>query len=124
LQGLAWPFVELASHFVQMGLRVHRQVGAREVLSQQAIGVLIRSALPRALRIAKINVDVGRAGTDAAPTSPAMPSLGYRLTDRQLAAAVTYIRNNWGNAASAVTADTVRALRDRVANPSLQAISR
>src|SRR5713101_7774042 len=60
LQGLTWPFVELTSHFVQIGLRVHRQVGAlREVLSQQAVGVLIRPALPRALRIAKINVDVG-----------------------------------------------------------------
>ena len=34
LQGLAWSFVELTSHFVQMGLRVHRQVGAlRKVLS-------------------------------------------------------------------------------------------
>src|SRR5580704_15461830 len=28
LQGLTWPFVELTSHFVQIGLRVHRQVGA------------------------------------------------------------------------------------------------
>jgi len=44
-----------------MGLRVHRQIGAlREVLSQQAIGILVRPALPRALRIAKIDVDVGR----------------------------------------------------------------
>ena len=44
-----------------MGLRVHRQVGALgKVLSQQAIGVLIRPALPWALRIAKIDVDVGR----------------------------------------------------------------
>jgi hypothetical protein len=61
LQGLTWPFVELTSHFVQSGLRVHRQVGAlRKVLSQQAVGVFVRSALPRALRIAKINVDVGR----------------------------------------------------------------
>src|ERR1700692_1118519 len=61
LHGLTRPFVELASHFVQVGLRVHRQVGAlREVLSQQAVGVLIRPALPRALRIAKINVDVSR----------------------------------------------------------------
>ena len=61
LQGLPWPFVELTSHFVQMGLRVHRQIGAlREVLSQQAIGILVRPALPRALRIAKIDVDVGR----------------------------------------------------------------
>ena len=40
---------------------MHRQVGALwEVLSQQAIGVLVRPALPRALRIAKIDVDVGR----------------------------------------------------------------
>ena len=31
-----------------------------------------------------------------------MPSLGYRLSDGQLAAVVTYIRNSWGNAASAV----------------------
>src|SRR5882762_4882532 len=29
-------------------------------LSQQAIGVLVRPALPRALRIAKIDVDFGR----------------------------------------------------------------
>ncbi len=40
---------------------MHRQVGAlRKVLSQQAIGVLVRSALPRALRVAEINVDIGR----------------------------------------------------------------
>src|SRR6476660_8308449 len=61
LQGLTWSFVELTSHFVQMGLRMHRQVGAlRKILSQQAIGILVRPALPRALRIAKIDVDVGR----------------------------------------------------------------
>ena len=61
LQGLTWPFVELTRHFVQIGLRVHRQVGAlRKVLSQQAIGVLIRPALPRALRITEVNVNVGR----------------------------------------------------------------
>src|SRR5947207_3906362 len=61
LQGLTWSFVELASHFVQIGLRMHRQVGALwKVLSQQAIGVLVRPALPRALRIAKIYVDLGR----------------------------------------------------------------
>src|SRR6478735_2807558 len=45
LQGLTWSFVELTSHFVQIGLRMHRQVGAfRKVLSQQTIGVLIRAA--------------------------------------------------------------------------------
>ena len=28
MQGLTWPFVKLTSHFVQMSLRVHRQIGA------------------------------------------------------------------------------------------------
>jgi hypothetical protein len=61
LQGLTWSFVELTSHFVQIGLRMHRQVGALwEVLSQQAIGVLVRAALPRTLRVAKIYLDFGR----------------------------------------------------------------
>jgi hypothetical protein len=40
---------------------MHGQVGAlTKVLSQQAIGILVRSALPRALRIVKIDVDFGR----------------------------------------------------------------
>jgi mono/diheme cytochrome c family protein len=43
-----------------------------------------------------------------------MPSLGYRLTDSEVAAVVTYIRNSWGNAASAVTANAVKAVRERV----------
>jgi mono/diheme cytochrome c family protein len=54
------------------------------------------------------------AATDATPTAPAMPSLGYRLDDDQVAAVVTYIRNSWGNAASAVTPEMVKALRERV----------
>jgi mono/diheme cytochrome c family protein len=53
-------------------------------------------------------------GTAARPTSPAMPSLGYRLNDGQVAAVVTYIRNSWGNAASRVDAGTVRTLRERL----------
>src|SRR3974377_1248376 len=58
-QGLAWSLVELACHFVQMGLGVHRQVRSlRKVLSQQTIGVLIGTTLPRALRIAEVNIDV------------------------------------------------------------------
>ena len=45
-----------------MGLRMHRQVGAfRKVLSQQTIGVLIRAALPRALRVAEGGVQVPRS---------------------------------------------------------------
>jgi mono/diheme cytochrome c family protein len=54
------------------------------------------------------------AATDATPTAPAMPSLGFRLNDEQVAAVVTYVRNSWGNAASPVTAEMVKALRERV----------
>src|SRR6202521_2806108 len=73
LQGLTWSFVELTRHFVQIGLRVHRQVGALwKVLSQQAIVVLVRTALPRALRIAKIyeaRQRAGATGADGLPTT-------------------------------------------------------
>jgi mono/diheme cytochrome c family protein len=57
------------------------------------------------------------AGSDALPTSPAMPSFGYRLDDNQVAAVVTYIRNSWGNTASAVDAGMVKTLRSHVAGP-------
>jgi hypothetical protein len=60
-QSLVRSFVELTRHFVQVSLRIQRQVGPlREVLLQQAIGIFIGTALPRTLRIAEVNVDVGR----------------------------------------------------------------
>lgn len=65
--------------------------------------------------IARIIIAGGRgAATDTWPTAPAMPSLGYRLSDEQIAAVATYVRNSWGNAAAPVTADTVKALRGKV----------
>ena len=63
-----------------MGLRMHRQVGALwKVLSQQAIGILVRPALPRALRIAKIDVDFGRQrkATMIRKFLPPVPSQGF-----------------------------------------------
>jgi len=60
-QRLAGPFVELPCHLVQMSLRVYRQVGALgEVLSEQAIGVLVGAALPRTAWIAEVNINVRR----------------------------------------------------------------
>ena len=60
MQGLTWPFVELTSHFVQMGLRVqHRQVGAlRKVLSQQAIAAEKTGRRARAIELDPKYVDV------------------------------------------------------------------
>lgn len=49
--------------------------------------------------------------TAAAPTGPAMPALGWKLTDQQAAAVLTYVRNAWGNAAPAVSAGEVGKLR-------------
>jgi mono/diheme cytochrome c family protein len=49
--------------------------------------------------------------TDAAPTAPGMPAFDWQLSDDQIAQLLTYIRNDWGNAASAVDASDVTALR-------------
>ena len=52
------------------------------------------------------------ASSPGAPTGPAMPAYGWMLTDDQVASVVTYIRNSWGNAASAVSASDVHGTRD------------
>src|SRR6516164_8541647 len=60
-QSLTWPFIELPSYSVELRLRVHRQVGSLgKILPQQPVGVLIGPTLPRALRVAKVDVDFGR----------------------------------------------------------------
>jgi mono/diheme cytochrome c family protein len=51
--------------------------------------------------------------TDAAPTGPAMPAFGWKLSDAETAAVLTYVRNAWGNAAPAVSADDVGSGRHR-----------
>jgi mono/diheme cytochrome c family protein len=49
--------------------------------------------------------------TRDAPTPLAMPAFGWKLDDRQVADVVTYVRNSWGNEASAVDAGDVAKLR-------------
>jgi mono/diheme cytochrome c family protein len=54
-----------------------------------------------------------RAGsTDAAPTAPAMPAFGWNLSDDNVAAVLTYVRNSWGNAAPAVSSGDVKDQRE------------
>jgi predicted SnoaL-like aldol condensation-catalyzing enzyme len=89
LQGLTWSFVELTSHFVQIGLRVHRQVGAlREVLSQQTIGVLVRPAAWVAADIVRIedgklaeHWDVPQDEATKAQSVSGLPMFGDRFPD-------------------------------------------
>lgn len=54
------------------------------------------------------------APTDTRPTALSMPSFAWKLTDQQVADVSTYIRNNWGNHADPVGADTVADLRKRL----------
>src|SRR3954468_14808544 len=55
-QGLAWPAIEGCSHRREVVRTVPAQVSAlREVLPQQPVGVLVRAALPWAVRVAKVD---------------------------------------------------------------------
>jgi mono/diheme cytochrome c family protein len=56
--------------------------------------------------------------TPKAPTGPAMPSLAWKLTDQQAADILTYVRNNWGNRAPAVSSETVGRLRSALRSGS------
>jgi mono/diheme cytochrome c family protein len=49
--------------------------------------------------------------TDGAPTAPGMPAFGWLLTDEQVAAVATYIRQAWGNSAPPVSASDVATAR-------------
>lgn len=53
--------------------------------------------------------------TQAEPTAPAMPAFRWKLSDDEVAAVATYVRNAWGNAASAVSADDVKSARHATA---------
>jgi mono/diheme cytochrome c family protein len=45
-----------------------------------------------------------------------MPAMGATLSDEDLAAVLTYIRQSWGNKASAVTPEQVKAVRGQIGN--------
>ncbi len=52
--------------------------------------------------------------TNDEPTGPAMPAFGWQLSDAQIAAVTTYVRNNWGHAAAATSVSEVRKARSRL----------
>jgi mono/diheme cytochrome c family protein len=54
--------------------------------------------------------------TDAAPTAPAMPAFDWKLSDDEVGAVLTYIRNSWGNAAAAVSGNDVKTQRQSLAD--------
>jgi mono/diheme cytochrome c family protein len=56
-----------------------------------------------------------RTGPSVTRTSPlTMPAFAWKLSDAEIADVATYLRNSWGNHASAVTAARVEALRGKL----------
>ena len=58
-------------------------------------------------------------GTTAAPTQYAMPGFDWRMTDKEVAAVVSFVRSSWGNQAGAVSASDVAKVRKRARRRSL-----
>jgi mono/diheme cytochrome c family protein len=72
--------------------------------------VSVQSAQPD--NILQVILNGTRAvATRDAPTGPAMPSFGWKLSDEEVAAVATYVRNAWGNAAPPVTPADARNAR-------------
>jgi mono/diheme cytochrome c family protein len=78
--------------------------GSASVQSQEATSLL--HVLLRGTR---------SVGTKGAPTAAAMPPFDWLLTDDQVAAVTTYVRNAWGNAAPPVSAGDVSKVRESLA---------
>jgi mono/diheme cytochrome c family protein len=55
-------------------------------------------------------IDIVLQGRDVDPAYPSMPPLAA-LADEDLAGVLTYVRQAWGNAAPAISAEAVRARR-------------
>jgi mono/diheme cytochrome c family protein len=55
--------------------------------------------------------------TAAQPTFAAMPAYRWKLDDGETAAVLSYVRNQWGNAAPAVSADDVKSVWETLKPP-------
>jgi len=53
--------------------------------------------------------------TTGAPTGPAMPTFGWKLSNAEIASVLSYIRHSWGNSAAPVSADAVASQRQSLA---------
>jgi len=88
--------------------------GEVKLFPRLAGSALVQSDDPTTL--ARVVLHGTRAvSTSGAPTAPAMPAFDWRLDDTQVEAVLTYIRNNWGNAAGSVSASAVASQRASLA---------
>jgi mono/diheme cytochrome c family protein len=91
----------------------HRGAGVPSLFPRLASAPLVQSADPTSL-IRVVLIGNRAVATSAAPTAPAMPAFGWNLNDTEIADVLTYVRNTWGNAASAVQPEDVTKLRARL----------
>lgn len=63
----------------------------------------------------ELPVRVVLEGRSPSPRTPPMPAFGDLLSNQEVAAVVSYIRGRWGNDAGPVPAESVAALRTRLA---------
>jgi mono/diheme cytochrome c family protein len=73
----------------------------------------VRSSDPTSL-IRVLMEGARSVSTSGEPTGPGMPWFAWKLNDAEIAAVLTYVRNSWGAAAPAVTADQVKSERAAV----------
>jgi mono/diheme cytochrome c family protein len=97
------------------GCHTDAGTGIPRLFARLAGSHAVQSADPTTLIRVVVAGSQGVATPDA-PTAPAMPSFGWRLDDAQVAAVLTYVRNSWGNAASAVTSSQVSKIKSNLAS--------
>jgi len=93
----------------------HSGAGVPNLFPRLASAPLVQSADPTSL-IRVVLIGSRAVATSSAPTAPAMPAFGWNLNDTEVADVLTYVRNTWGNAASAVQPEDVTKLRERLSS--------
>ena len=91
--------------------------GINQLAASLADNPGVRSANVQSLMTTVLQGGRGAVTLDN-PTSGAMPSFAWKLSDQQVAAVLTYIRNTWGNAAPAVDARQVAGVREHLKLPA------
>jgi mono/diheme cytochrome c family protein len=70
---------------------------------------------PEATSLIRLLLEGGRSpSTIGGPEPKRMPAFASKLTDTEIARALTFIRNSWGNVAAPVTSRDVRVLRGKL----------
>jgi len=96
------------------GCHMNGGKGLRHVFPPLRDSSAVQAAQPELL-ISVILEGAQTPATQAQPTGLVMPAFAQRLDDAQIAALVTYIRNEWGNRASQVSASKVSSQRKTLA---------